>query len=341
MFNQTPLAKMEFIINNQAVLEQLPALSPNGVGISSSAKPFIEANTIAMPVKEMQDQHVIPIWSATNEPLISHSDFIETTWGAVHKVFKNEQILKPNVRVSHAIKGRIPEAKSKAAKDLEPWESTIYYERMMFVIEIPTIITDVCGNPLSLTVGGVKSYNLDNLYSKRPNKEQHFQIFIGFQNRVCCNMCVSTDGIKQELGIKNTTQLSHAIEHLLCEYNPEKHLKSMRRFGDIELTETEFAQIVGRARMYKHMPSYAGKNISPLLMGDQQISSVVNDFYKDPDFGNLEGGSISLWRFYNLLTGANKSSYIDAFLERGVNASDFTAEVIEHKSNVKRSWFMG
>jgi hypothetical protein len=115
----------------------------------------------------------------------------------------------------------------------------------------------------------------------------------------------------------------------------------MRRFGDIELTETEFAQIVGRARMYKHLPSYAGKNISPLLMGDQQISSVVNDYYKDPDFGDLEGGSISLWRFYNLLTGANKSSYIDAFLERGVNASDFTAEVIEHKTNVKRSWFMG
>ena len=341
MFNQTPLVKMEFIINNQAVLEQLPALSPNGVGISSSAKPFIEANTIAMPVKEMQDQHVIPVWSATNEPLISHSDFIETTWVAVHKVFKNEQILKPNVRVSHAIKGRIPEAKSKAAKDLEPWESTIYYERMMFVIEIPTIITDVCGNPLSLTVGGVKSYNLDNLYSKRPNKEQHFQIFIGFQNRVCCNMCVSTDGIKQELGIKNTTQLSHAIEHLLCEYNPEKHLKSMRRFGDIELTETEFAQVVGRSRMYKHIPDYAKKDIPAILFGDQQLSSVVHDYYKDKNFGNEEGGSISMWQFYNLLTGANKSTYIDSFLDRGVNASDFTHELIKHKVEKKPFWYLG
>jgi hypothetical protein len=332
---------MEFIINNQAVLEQLPALTPNGVGISSSAKPFIEANTIAMPVKEMHEQHVIPVWSATNEPLISHSDFIETTWGAVHKVFKNEQILKPNVRVSHAIKGRIPEAKHKAAKDLEPWESTIYYERMMFVIEIPTIITDVCGNPLSLTVGGVKSYNLDNLYSKRPSKEQHFQIFVGFQNKVCCNMCVSTDGMKQELGIKNTTQLSHAIEHLLYEYNPEKHLKKMRSFGDMEITETEFAQVVGRARMHKHIPDIDRKEISPLLLGDQQISSVVHDYYKDADFGNKDGGSISLWRFYNLLTGANKSSYIDTFLERGVNASDFTAEVIEHKSGLRKSWYMG
>jgi len=332
---------MEYIINNKTVLEQLPALSPNGVEISSSSQPFIEANTIPMSISDMREQHIIPVWATSNEPLISHSEFIETMWEFVHKAFPQERVLKPNIRVSHPIKGRIPEAKHKAAKDLEPWEQTIYYERMMFVIEIPTIITDVCGNPLSLTVGGVKSYNLDNLYSKRPNKEQHFQIFIGFQNRVCCNMCVSTDGIKQELGIKNTTQLSHAIEHLLCEYNPEKHLKSMRRFGDIELTETEFAQIVGRARMYKHLPSYAGKNISPLLMGDQQISSVVNDYYKDPDFGDLEGGSISLWRFYNLLTGANKSSYIDAFLERGVNASDFTAEVIEHKTNVKRSWFMG
>jgi len=29
-----------------------------------------------------------------------------------------------------------------------------------------------------------------------------------------------------------------------------------------------------------------------------------------------------LWKMYNLFTGANKSSYIDMFLHRGVNASE-------------------
>ncbi len=270
---------MEFIINNQEVLEQLPALSPNGVGISSGSQPFIEANTIQMPIQEMKDQHIIPVWASSNEPLISHSEFIEATWEQVHRNFRNETVLKPNVRVSHPIKGRIPEAKHKAAKDLEPWEQTIYYERMMFVIEVPTIHDEVNGNLLSLTIGGVKSYSLDNLYSKRPSGDQHFQLFIGFQNRVCCNLCVSTDGLKHELGIKSSSQLKYAVENLINQYNAASHLKVMKAMTNVELTEKEFAQVVGRSRMYKHLPEHARKELPAMLFGDQQINAVVEDYY--------------------------------------------------------------
>jgi len=31
-----------------------------------------------------------------------------------------------------------------------------------------------------------------------------------------------------------------------------------------------------------------------------------------------------MWRVYNLLTGANKSSYIDNFLDRSLNATQLT-----------------
>jgi hypothetical protein len=31
-----------------------------------------------------------------------------------------------------------------------------------------------------------------------------------------------------------------------------------------------------------------------------------------------------MWRVYNLFTGANKSSYIDTFLSRALNAKTFT-----------------
>lgn len=30
----------------------------------------------------------------------------------------------------------------------------------------------------------------------------------------------------------------------------------------------------------------------------------------------------NMWKFYNLLTGANKSSYIDSFLDRSLNATE-------------------
>ena len=37
------------------------------------------------------------------------------------------------IRLSHLIKGRIPEAKLKIAQDLEEYEKTLYYERMAFI----------------------------------------------------------------------------------------------------------------------------------------------------------------------------------------------------------------
>lgn len=332
---------MEYIINNQEVLAQLPALLPNGVAISSSSQPFIEANTVDMSVKELEEQHIIPVWTTTNEPLISHMEFIETVWETTHKLFPQETIFKPNIRVSHPIKGRIPEAKHKAASQLEPWESTIYYERMMFVIEIPGITQTINGNQLNLTVGGVKSYNLDNLYSKRTHADQRFQMFIGFQNKVCCNLCVWSDGIREELGIKNLNQLAYASENMIQQFNLEKQLKALQQFTSIQLSETEFAQLVGRSRMYKHLPDNIRKDIPAMLLGDQQLNTVVKDFYKDSNFGCETGGDISLWEFYNLLTGANKSSYIDTFVERTVNAHDFSNGIIQHKTQSKPFWYMG
>jgi hypothetical protein len=332
---------MEYIINNQEVLAQLPALLPNGVAISSSSQPFIEANTVDMSVKELEEQHIIPVWTTTNEPLISHMEFIETVWETTHKLFPQETIFKPNIRVSHPIKGRIPEAKHKAASQLEPWESTIYYERMMFVIEIPGITQTINGNTLNLTIGGVKSYNLDNLYSKRTHADQRFQMFIGFQNKVCCNLCVWSDGIREELGIKNLNQLGYASENMIQQFNAEKQLKAMQQFTSVQLSETEFAQLVGRSRMYKHLPDNIRKDIPAMLLGDQQLNTVVKDFYKDSNFGCETGGDISLYEFYNLLTGANKSSYIDTFVERTVNAHDFSNGIIQHKTQSKPFWYMG
>jgi hypothetical protein len=61
--------------------------------------------------------------------------------------------------VSHPVKGRIPEAKHKSASDLLEEEKTVYYERVMSTIEIPTIYRDINGNHLSLTVNGVRGYH--------------------------------------------------------------------------------------------------------------------------------------------------------------------------------------
>ena len=51
---------------------------------------------------------------------------------------------------------------------------------------------------------------------------------------------------------------------------------------------------------------------------------VYKEYYRK-DLG--KAGELSLWKLYNLLTGANKSSYIDQFLESSVNAFDLTEKI--------------
>ena len=43
-------------------------------------------------------------------------------------------------------------------------DKTIYYERCAFVIEVPTIYETVHGNRLTLTIGGVRAYNLSLIH---------------------------------------------------------------------------------------------------------------------------------------------------------------------------------
>ena len=301
--------------------------------------PFIEANTINCSVEEIKERHIIPVFVKDNEPLISHAEFIDAAEALTADVFHGEHILIPNVRVSHAIKGRVPEAKDKPANQLYEWEKTLYYERMMFVIEIPSIQSDIDGNNLSLTIGGVKSYHLDNLYS-RNICDQHFKIFIGFKNRVCTNLCVWTDGYMNDVKVRNTGQLKACIRTLLESYNHHYHLHHLDKLTEYSITEHQFAQLIGRCRMYHHLPNDMKADIPPMLFGEQQMSAVVKDYYRDESFCRNNDGTINLWRLYNLFTGANKSSYIDSFLDRSVNAYQFTEQLKWGLEGRNESWYL-
>jgi len=305
----------------------------------STQKPFIEANTIASSIDTIRDQHIIPVFIKDNEPVISHHDFIETTWKVVNDYFAGEQVLSPSIRLSHPVKGRIPEAKYKPAIELLEHEKTLYYERMAFVVEIPSIHDEIDGNPLSLCVGGVKSYHLDNLNTKK-GSDEHFKIFIGFQNKVCTNLCVWTDGFVGDIRVSNIGQLKGAIRTMLDNYNANFHLLEMRQLSQCIITESQFAHLLGRARIYQHLPSIDKESIPALLFGDNQISTVCKDYYRDNSFCKDAKGNINLWRLFNLFTGANKSSYIDSFLDRGVNAYQFIQQIRYALEGTASSWYL-
>ena len=307
----------------------------------STGKVFIEANTNEVSYRELKEEHIIPVFSSTNEPLISHQELVDCVYSATKNWFQDEVVLQPSIRVSHPVKGRIPEAKYKKASELESWEQTLFYERMMFCIEVPSIAEMVGGNLLSLTIGAVKSYSEDNLYGKRPSGEQQFHLFIGFRNKVCCNMCVATDGVKLDLRVKDLAQLEQQVFSLLSQYNALAHIDAMRKLTGVEINQSEFAQFIGRCRLFKYLPEQEKAGITPIYFGDQQMGSVAKDYFSDENFCRLgNGGTLNLWRLYNLLTGVNKSTYIDQFLERGINAQELVLEIAKHKLGEKRSWYM-
>ncbi len=301
--------------------------------------PFIEANTKEVTLSHVKDDCIIPVFSKDNEVTISHQSFIQSVLDAVKTVFPYEDITDPVIRVSHVVKGRIPEAIHKPVSELLESDKTIYYERMMFCVEVPSIHQDIDGCRLNLTIGGVRAYNEQNLYSRKAPEK--FRIFIGFKNMVCCNLCVSTDGYKASLRVMDPDALLTSASELFRSYDMERHLTQMAAFRECRMTESQFAQFLGKCRLYQYLPLPERKRLPSLLMTDTQVGLVAKSYFDDPDFGKEGNNTISLWKVFNLLTGANKSSYIDNFLDRAENASSLTSGLcMALYGDPEYSWFL-
>jgi len=307
--------------------------------IEGHSKQFIEANTSAVTLGHLKNDCVVPVFSKDNEVTISHVNFIETVFEAATKIFPRERIGTPEIRVSHIIKGRTPEAVHKSVNELTEADKTLYYERMAFVMEIPTICEDINGNRLNLSIGGVRAYNHENLYSKKTFEK--FKIFIGFKNMVCCNLCISTDGYREEIRAMSHLELLQQVISLFQHYNASRHLQLMNSFNRHSLTEHQFAQLIGKGKLYQCLPPKERKQLPNLEMTDSHMNIIARNYYRDDAFCRNKDNSINLWNVFNLFTSANKSSYIDTFLNRGANATDFIQGISEAlQGNNGYKWFL-
>ncbi len=302
-------------------------------------KPFIIANTQDTTLRELKQNCIIPVFSKDNEKTLAHQEFIEITQNSVAKAFPHHSFTSPEIKVSHSIKGRIPEAIYKPAKELQDFEKTQYWERMAFIIKIPAISENINGNKLSLTIGGVRSYNLENLYSKK--SMERFKFFIGFQNQVCMNLCVWSDGFVEDMRVSSYQELQTQILQVIQNYQAENHLNLMKELPNYHLSETQFAQLIGKSRLYHYLPKKEKFHLPALLLNDGHISTIAKDYYQDESFCRNAEGNINLWNVFNLFTSANKSSYIDTFLDRNANIFDFTKGLQDALSgNSNHSWFL-
>ena len=299
---------------------------------------FIEANSVEVTLDHLKNDNVIPVFSKDNELTISHPQFIETVWEAANSFYSGEQIEQPDIRCSHVIKGRKPEAINKPKNLLTEADTTQYYERCAFAIDIPSIYEDVSGNRLNLSIVGVRALNRENLATKK--SPELFRLAVSFKNTVCCNMCVSTDGYKDDIKVMSTKELFRATLELLNNFNTAKNIHLLQTLGNSYLTEHQFCQLLGRMRLYQSLPQGYQKDIPKMLITDSQINTVAKAYINDKNFGSL-GNDISMWKLYNLLTGANKSSYIDSFLDRAVNATEIATGInAALHGDSKYKWFI-
>ena len=135
-------------------------------------------------------------------------------------------------------------------------------------------------------------------------------------------------------------ELFNRVFQLLTRFDADRQLNQLQRLSEYALTEHQFAQLIGRARLYNYLPQKQKRDIEKLPISDTQISMVAKDYYQDKSFCRSEDGNIDMWKVYNLFISSVKSSYIDTFLDRTTGSFIFTAELINHLKSSTKSWYL-
>lgn len=299
---------------------------------------FIEANTQQVELSHLKRDCIIPVFAKDNESTIAHHEFVEAIIGLAQQLYSENSDLIPNIRTSHVVKGRIPSAIGKPAKELLEYEKTIYYERMAFMVEIPHIFTFINDQKLNLTIGGVRSYSEQNLFSKKGIEK--FKVFIGFKNMVCCNLCISTDGLKDDLRVSSVDELKSRVRNLLLSYNHEKHADDLKRLQDLTINEEQFAHLIGKMKLFNYLEKEQKQGLYELTTTDSQITTIIKNYVEDKYFGVDADGYINMWKLYNLFTESAKSNYIDNFLSRNCNTYGFVTHLYDSLKNNRENYFL-
>ena len=303
--------------------------------------PFIIGNTQPIEMDALSDM-LTPVFSRDNVETISHVEGISTITDAISTYFDGQQINAPIVRVSHEMKLRNRFGAGKMVQNLRPEETDSYFQRMMAMIEIPSVSADINGSPCHLQVCLVHNYADINLLGNS-SQYQSWKLCIGFLNTLCTNGLIrSSDGCNLSIKVTNTADLYKNAWTLFQNYEYKQHLDEMKHLNDTVIDVSTLAQFLGRARMAAALPTKMKKelNLPEFILPEAQLNQMIRDYYTDDNFGGY-GHEITAWQFYMLLTNY-KNNYIDVSLERSANAYEVSkgiAAAVNHESDVWQ-WFI-
>lgn len=301
---------------------------------------FIESNTSAITLEELTNKNIIPTFS-DNSLTISHQNFIGAVTEAAEQVFG---ALDPvECRVSHPIIGRVPSAQHKKASELREDEKTIFYQRLAWVTHVSALTRTINNQTVHLTVGGVRSYNEDKLY--RAQTPMKFKVFVGWKVRVCSNLCLTCDGFSGTIECMTEADITQKALDLFSGFYPhqEETLRVLENLQSTEISEELFCRIIGRLRLFQFLPPLEQKSLPSLEIGDQAVNAMVKGYVSNPNFGKRSGENITCWNLLQLANEAAKSAYIDRWLERNQNCTDFAIGIqkaLNGEDTENYGWFL-
>ena len=303
--------------------------------------PFIIGNTQPIEMDALSDM-LTPVFSRDNVETISHIEGISTITDAISTYFDGQQINAPIVRVSHEMKLRNRFGAGKMVQNLRPEETDSYFQRMMAMIEIPSVSADINGSPCHLQVCLVHNYADINLLGNS-SQYQSWKLCIGFLNTLCTNGLIrSSDGCNLSIKVTNTADLYKNAWTLFQNYEYKQHLDEMKHLNDTVIDVSTLAQFLGRARMAAALPTKMKKdlNLPEFILPEAQLNQMIRDYYTDDNFGGY-GHEITAWQFYMLLTNY-KNNYIDVSLERSANAYTISKGIAAaiNKESPEWNWFI-
>lgn len=322
----------DFIIDAE-VIEEEP--------LSDEPHPnFIESNTQAITLEELSENCIVPTFS-DNTLTISHQNFMMTVYKAAEKIFG--ELTPIECRVSHQINGRIPTALHKKASELTPDEITTYYQRLAWTCHVKNLTRNINGQTIYLCIGGVRAYNEDKLYN-RPSPMK-FKIFVGWQVRVCSNLMLTCDGNSGTIECMTEADILQKSLELFSSFNPHKEeaLRILENLQSTPISETQFCNIIGRMRLYQYLPSDEQKKLPLLELGDQAVNAMVKNYVQNPNFGKKEGEEYTCWNLMQNANEAVKQSYIDRWIDRNQNCTDFSIGIqkaLNGEDTEGYTWFL-
>ncbi len=302
---------------------------------------FIESNTAAISLEELSEKCIVPTF-ADNTLTIANQSFIESVLEAGKNVFG--ELTPVEIRVSHQVNGRVPSALHKKASELTDEEKTVYYQRMAFVCHVAALSRSVNGQTVHLCIGGVRAYE-DKLYGRK--SPMKFKIFVGWQVRVCSNLMLTCDGYTGNIECMTTSDIREKALELFSGFNPIKddNLRTLEALGNTSISEAALCGVFGRLRLYQALPNTTKTELGLpyVILGDQAVNAVVRGYVENPNFKKEEGkDTITLWALLQLCNEAVKQTYIDRWLERNQNCTDFVfgLEKALNGESQEYAWFL-